>query len=487
MLNFENAGFSGDFKKDLDLIEATFKNDAMFRKRVISPCGRKIAFLFFEGMAEAMKVEEFLIKPAIKAGEIPASADNDFLIGRVFYAGGIKCEKTFAQAVNSMQSGDTLIISEFGPPLVCDTKGFRTRGIEEPGAERVLQGPREGFDEVANLNVAMIRRKLKTPDLTVEKLILGRRTKTEIYICFLDSLVNKTALSTLKNRLIKIDIDGILDSNYITELIRDGKSSVFKTVGTTERPDIVAARLLEGRIAVVVDGTPMVLTVPYLFVENFQSDEDYYVNYLVGSVGRMIRYLCFFLSTSVPAIFVALTTYHIGLLPTSFILSLESLRSGVPFSSVTECFMLIVIFEILREAGTRTPQGLGSALSIVGGLVVGQAAVEAKIISAPMLITVALAGVAELMIPRLKGGIFYLRIALVLAASVLGLIGIMTVSAAVMLSILSQSSMGVDYTVTMRNLSLSGIKDTVVRAPWTLMKRRPQITENRIRQGDNDE
>ncbi|MBR3300273.1 MAG: spore germination protein [Clostridia bacterium] len=477
-----SADFSGDFERDFGMLTETLKNDAMFRKRVLKIAGKRIAVAFFEGMADAMKVEEFLIKPLITAKDIPETADNGYLCEKVFFASGIEKVFSFSQGISGMQSGDTLIISEFGGAMISDTKGFRARGIEEPGAERVLQGPREGFDEVGNLNVAMIRRKLKTKDLFVEKMKFGRRTETEVYICYLDSLVNKNALDTLKTRLSTVDIDGVLDSNYLTELIRDGKHSLFKTVGATERPDVAAARLLEGRIAVIVDGTPMVLTVPYLFGENFQSDEDYYVNFFVGSIGRFIRYLCFFLSTSIPAIFIALTTYHIGLLPTPFMLSLAELRSGVPFSSVTECLVLIIVFEILREAGTRTPQGLGSALSIVGGLVVGQAAVEAKIISAPMLIAVALAGVAELMIPRLKGAILYLRISFTLAASLMGLVGYMMLASAALVSVLGRSSMGVDYTVTLRNISLSGLKDTLIRAPWTFMKTRPMITKDIIRQ-----
>lgn len=487
MNSFDISSFSGDYNADFSLIKDKFRNDAMLRQRVLKVGERKVAVLFFEGMADPVKVEEFLIKPLILAKNIPENADVEYLENRIFYASGLQKNISLSAATECMQGGDTLIISEFGAPMLCDTKGFPTRSIEEPGAERVLQGPREGFDEAAVLNLALIRRKIKTADFYVEKMTVGRRTATEVYICYLDSLANRQALTVLKRRLEKIDIDGVLDSNYITEIIRDGKFSLFKTVGTTERPDVVAARLLEGRIAVVVDGTPMVLTLPYLFGENFQSDEDYYVNFFVGSVGRMIRYLCFFLSTSIPAIFVALTTYHIGLLPTPFMLSLAELRSGVPFSSVTECLLLIIVFEILREAGSRTPQGLGSALSIVGGLVVGQAAVEAKIISAPMLIAVALAGVTELMIPRLKGAIFYLRIVFMLAASFMGLVGYMLASAVVVISVLDQKSVGVDYTVSMRNFSLSGIKDTVFRAPWGFMKTRPQITKNRIRQREKDD
>ena len=486
MENLKFMEMTGDFDFDLKNFCGIFSFDAMLRKRVLTvgKSDKKIAFLFFEGMADALKVEEFLVKPCIMAESIPQNADNEYLENNVFYAAGIEKSNGIYDILSAIQNGDTVIISQFGAPLICDTKGFRMRGIEEPGAERVLQGPREGFDETANLNIAMIRRKLKTADFYVEQTTLGRRTGTEIYLCYLNSLVNKEALKILKMRLKKIDIDGVLDSNYLTELIRDGKHSLFKTVGTTERPDVVAARLLEGRIAVLVDGTPMVLTVPYLFSENFQSDEDYYVNYFIGSIGRAIRYLCFFLSTSIPAIFVALTTYHIGLLPTPFMLSLAELRSGVPFSSITECLILIIIFEILREAGSRTPQGLGYALSIVGGLVVGQAAVEAKIISAPMLIAVALAGVAELMIPRLKGAIFYLRLLFTVAASLLGLIGYVALVTMVILSVLSQKSMGVDYTVSLKNLSFSGLKDTVVRAPWTFMKYRPQFNKNKIRKGN---
>jgi spore germination protein KA len=330
----------------------------------------------------------------------------------------------------------------------------------------------------------MIRRRLPTPDLCVETATIGRRTDTFVFICYLDSLVNKKVLKELKRRLKKIDIDGVLDSNYISELITNAPFSPLKTIGSTERPDIVAARLLEGRVAVMVDGTPVVLTLPYLFSENFQSDDDYYLNFLVASVGRILRYLCFFLALSVPAIYLALITVHKSLLPTSLAISISGARNGVPFPSVIEALLLIGIFEILRETGLRMPQNVGHALSIVGGLVIGQAAVEAKLVSAPMLIIIALSGIAGLMLPRLKGIISYGRVILVLLAHIWGLFGYLTGLCALLILIFSLNSFGIDYTSSLKQIDFQSFKDTLIRAPWRNMINRPVgISKNRIRKG----
>ncbi|MBR4100073.1 MAG: spore germination protein [Clostridia bacterium] len=267
------------------------------------------------------------------------------------------------------------------------------------------------------------------------------------------------------------------------EQIRDRKRSFFKTSGSTERPDVVAARLLEGRIAIVVDGTPMVATVPYLFSENFQSDEDYYQSFLLSSAERLLRYFCFFLSISIPAVFIALSTFHRQLLPTPFAITVMQLRGGVPFTPVSECVVMILVFEILKEAGIRMSQNLGHALSIVGGLVVGQAAVEARIISSPILIAVALSGIAGLMLPRLKTAVFYLRIAFVFLSAILGLYGYFAGLVFLMLHIFSLSSFATDYTVSLKKANLQSLKDTVFRAPWGDMRHRPDFNRNLVRKG----
>ena len=225
----------------------------------------------------------------------------------------------------------------------------------------------------------------------------------------------------------------------------------------------------------------MVITLPYLFSENFQSDEDYYLSYFAASAGRVLRYLCFFLSVSIPAIFIAAATFHKELLPTSLALSVTQLRGGVPFPPFAECLLLILVFEILKETGVRMPQSLGHALSIVGGLVVGQAAVEARIISAPMLIVVALSGIAGLMVPRLKGAVFYLRLLFVVLSALFGLYGYIAGITLTLIHILDMRSFGTSCTVSLSKADFQSLKDTVWRAPWFTMRTRPLFNSNIIR------
>lgn len=484
--DYENIYLSGNLEEDILLFRNIFKKDAILRiKRLKIQNEREFeaALVYMDGMIDAEQLNESVIRPLLTVDFKSDSELADYVSDQILFVRDVKKKSELSCLLEGMLYGETVILLEGSPTaLLVDCKGWRTRGIKEPEDERVLQGPREGFDEAAMLNLAMLRRKLQTPDLAVELLRVGRRSNTIVFICYLDSLADSRTVEKVKSRIKKIDIDGILDSNYITELIRDEKYSLFKTSGSTERPDIVAARLLEGRIAIMVDGSPVVVTIPYLFSENFQSDEDYYLNFYVSSVGRVLRYLCFFLSISLPAIFIAISTFHRELLPTSLAIAVAELRGGVPFPPLTECLILILVFEILKETGVRMPQSLGHALSIVGGLVVGQAAVEAKIISTPMLIVIALSGIAGLMIPRLKGAVIYLRVGLVILSALFGLFGYITGITIVIMHIISLTSFGVDYTLSLRKANFQSLKDTVIRSPWPFMKTRPRFNSNKVRQ-----
>ena len=484
---YSGKKLTGNIDKDLSLFGDIFKNDAVFRKRRICPEGCRVGFavMFFDGMVNSERLSDDIVRPLTnlrfnQAGNITAH----YICEKVLFASEVSYKTDVGEMLSEMLYGDTVVLIEGSTTaLTVNTKGFAVRSVEEPMDERVTQGPREGFLESAMVNLSLIRRKLVTPDLCIETLKTGVRSGTSVYVCYLDSLIDKSILFRLKERLEKINIDGVLDSNYITEYIRDSKRSIFKTVGTTERPDIVAARLLEGRIAVVVEGTPMVLTLPYLFSENFQSDEDYYLSYIVSSVRRFLRYVCFVAAVCVPAVFIALTTFHIELMPTHFAVSVAELRMGVPVSSVGECLLLVVVFEVLKEAGVRMSQSLGHALSIVGGLVVGQAAVQAKIISAPMLIAVAFSGICGLMVPRLKTSVLYIRVASVMVCALLGLYGFMALGSLVVIHVLNLKSFGVDYTVSLGNIGFQSLKDTVVRAPWPKMLTRPFFNKDLKRAG----
>ncbi len=490
--DYKNSYISGNLQDDITLYKKIFEKDSVLRIREIRTTGAlnvACALVYIDGMVDSDRLDESVIRPLITVNVQNTSGETaDYIEKQVLFSRDSKTENNVAKTLEGILYGETLLLIDGSKDAVMiDAKGWRTRGISEPSDERILQGPREGFEEAALLNLAMIRRKLQTPDFCNEMVRVGRRTATMVFICYLGSLADSKTVAEIKRRISKIDIDGILDSNYITEQIRDGKYSVFKTTGTTERPDVAAARLLEGRIAIVVDGTPVVVTVPYLFSENFQSDEDYYLNFLVASFGRVLRYLCFFLSISIPAIFISLSTYHTELMPTTLAIAVEQMRGGVPFSEFTECLILILVFEILKETGVRMPQSLGHALSIVGGLVVGQAAVEARIISTPMLIVIALSGIAGLMIPKLKGAVFYLRFILVFLSSLFGLCGYLAAMTVIIMHIISLTSFGTDYTVSLRKADFQSLKDTVWRADWRKMRKRPEFNRNIIRQATDKE
>ena len=487
--NYQGQRLSGRISEDLQMIKKIFLRDAILRVRSFHVGGslnRDCAAIYFDGMVNSSLINESVIRPLIDIGlfGLRAKVNGDvahMILDSVLYSNEISLTDDVSEMLRGVMYGDTLLLIDGSHnALVINTKGWERRSVSEPQDERILEGPREGFCESAMTNLSLIRRKLQTPDLCIELIRVGRRTDTKVFLCYLGSLTPKRLIKEVRRRIEKLDTDGIVDSNYLAELTSARRYSIFRASGSTERPDIVAARLLEGRAALIVDGSPMALTFPYLFAENFQSDEDYYQNFLTASVGRLLRYLCFFISICLPAVYVALTVFHRRLLPTAFLISLSSATEGVPFSSVTECVALIIIFEILKEAGVRTEQSLGTALSIVGGLVVGQAAVEAKLVSAPMLIIVALSGVGGLMIPRLRAAVFYLRLGFVLLAALLGLYGFFLGVAFLSVSILSMRSYGFDAT------PLTDSPDGIFRAPLWKMRRRPPLTEDRIRMNYSD-
>jgi len=486
ILDYSNIFLSGNLENDILIFKQIFKKDSTLRFKQIKVRKKEnldCVLVYLDGMVDSMQLNEGITEPLITVeSQNECTSKAEYIEKQLLFARDVKRKTVVGDMVQGIMYGEVLMLIDTSlEALMIDAKGFKTRGISEPQDERVLQGPREGFEEAALLNLAMIRRKLQTPDLCSEMLRVGRRSGTMVYICYLGSLADTAKVTQLKKRIEKIDIDGILDSNYIAENVRDHKHSLFKTCGSTERPDVVVAKLLEGRIAVVVDGTPMVLTFPYLFSENFQSDEDYYQNFLIASVGRFLRYISFFLAISIPAIFIAISSFHRELLPTGLAISVAALRGGVPFAPLTECLIMIFVFEILKETGVRMPQSLGHALSIVGGLVVGQAAVDARIISTPMLIVIALSGIAGLMIPRLKSAVFYLRLGFVFAAALFGLFGYLVVVTVTVMHIISLDSLGVDYTVSLRRSNFQSLKDTLWRSPWNKMVKRPFFNKNIIR------
>ncbi|PIC87098.1 spore germination protein [Sporosarcina sp. P20a] len=395
----------------------------------------------------------------------------------------------FDDLFTSLLSGDTiLLIDGHSEGLVIGNKHWVERGITEPASQTVVRGPREGFSENLRVNTALVRRKLKDPNLWMESKVIGTRTKTNVAIMYINGVANDKIVNEVRLRLDRIDIDGILESGNIEGFIEDSTYSPFPTVFNTERPDTVAAALLEGRIAILVDGTPFVLIVPALFVQFFQSPEDYYVHTGIGSLIRALRFLSFVIALLVPAFFIAITTFHQSMLPPALLISLAAQREGVPFPTFIEALIMEITFEILREAGIRMPRSIGSAMSIVGAFVIGTAAVEAGIISAAMVIVVSITAISSFVSPtyNLAISVRILRFGFMALAASFGLYGIAIGLVALILHLCSLRSFGIPYMSPLAPFNVSDQKDTLIVVPIWKMFTRPRLINqtNKVRQQD---
>lgn len=466
---FEKKELFSTLSKNVCYFQKIFKDDAMFRVRFIE---KKGCLLFMDGMVNNQLITEAIVKPLI----LNETEEKIF-------ANEVTKTKNVKEMLSALLYGDSVLLLENSKTaLVLGTKGWRTRGISEPQNEQIAEGPREGFDEAVMFNAAMLRRKIATPDLCIKSVNIGRKTDTKVFVFYLHSLVNKKTLQKVLCQLKKIDIDAVLDTNYLNELINPNRFSLFKTAGSTERPDIVAARILEGRIAVMADGSPVALTIPYIYCENFQSDEDYYTNYTVAVIGRVIRYFCFWLSITLPALYITLINYHPEFLPLRLLCAISFSRASVPFSSFFEMFLLVFVFEVLKETGARMLQNQGGALSIVGGLVIGQAAVEAKFVSAPAVIIGALCAVAGICVPRLRGAVFYFKLLFLALSSFFGLFGFFVGVTVFYVHLFTLKSFGVYYTAPSLIFKNQSVKDTFWRAPFfEMFTRPPYFTKNQTR------
>ncbi|HEX9060344.1 MAG TPA: spore germination protein [Clostridia bacterium] len=486
--NYSGCKLTGILEENIKTIKDIFSDDdtlaiRQFENRENSKI--KCCIIFAEGMVNNEIVNENVIKPIMLCNSLDyKSISADSIMSNVIMSNSIKKVEEVNGLINSILSGDTVLLIEGkADALLISSKGWQTRSITEPQAEKTIRGPREGFTESLMMNLSMIRRRLLTPNLKFKYSVIGRQSNTKICLCYLKGIANEQILRELVERLNKIDIDGVLDTGYIQEFIKDSPFSPFKTIGSTERPDVAAAKLLEGRILIIMDGTPFVLTLPFIFLEYFQTSEDYFDYFYFGSMNRILRIICFVISTSLPAIFVALTTFHQEMIPTPLIMSISAARQGIPFPTVIEALVLLAAFEILRETGTRVPTQIGQALSIVGALVLGQAAVEARFVSAPMVIIVALTGITGLAVPRLKDAAIIFRIIFLLFASILGLYGYIFGVMGLLIHLFELRSFGVPYMLTLMTFSTEDLKDTAVRVPWIYMRYRPRFIAkgNRIR------
>lgn len=454
---------------DLVVKKTTFKN-------------KELLVCYLDTLIDEKKVDESIIKPINTNKNSNITTDKDiitFLSEDIINISVFNLLDDFNKSIDLILEGYALLfIDGYSRCIALESKGYKGRNIEEPKSEAVIKGPREGFTENINTNLGLLRRKIKSSKLNLESYSIGNETKTKIVITYMKGLASNTILSQLRKKLNSIDIDGILESNYIEELIEDNKYSLFPTIGHTEKPDIVAAKLLEGRFAIFCDGTPFVLTLPYLFVEALQSGDDYYTRYYFSSYIRIIRIAAFIVTLTLPGIYVALTCFNIKSIPIELLLSIKNASEGIPFSPFFEALFMIVIFEFLREAAIRMPRTLGQAVSIVGALVLGDAAAKAGFVSNSMLIITALTAITSFIVPNFNQSVALIRIAILIAANIFGLLGVFVSIVILVVHITSLKSVDVPFMYPFAPLDVSGLKDTILRVPFWKMSKRPKFLIN---------
>ncbi|WP_178022461.1 spore germination protein [uncultured Paenibacillus sp.] len=403
-------------------------------------------------------------------------------------AGSVQQVGTLDKMLAGILSGAAAVLVDgIEGALIVSIGGGARRSVEEPSSQTVIRGPKEGFTEDLSTNISLIRRKIRSPHLRFESRTIGSYTQTKIAVAHIQGIVNPVVVDEVLKRLDAIDTDSILDSGYIEEFIQDRSFTPFPTILNTERPDAVAGSLLEGQVTILVDGSPFVLICPVTFFKFFLSSEDYYQRYDISSFLRNIRLFSFLVALLLPSFYIAVTTFHPEMLPTTMLISLAAQREGTPLPALLEAMLMEITFEVIREAGVRMPRVVGPAISIVGALVLGQAAVQAGLVSAAMVIIVSFTAIANFVIPTfgMSGAVRLIRFGLMLLAGSFGLFGIISGLIPLLMHLVSLSSFGVPYFLPLAPLSFRNMKDVFIRVPWPKMNTRPSYIEleNKTRQG----
>ncbi|WP_310877332.1 spore germination protein [Priestia megaterium] len=441
----------------------------------------KAAVIHLDGLADENIINENIMTPLIQwfkeSNQVVTVEEIEEQIPRMLTVSQLTIKENWHEFVSAVLTGDTVILMNGSSKIfIGNTKKLQSRAVTEPTSQTVVRGPKDSFTENLRTNTSLIRARIQDSNLRLDSMKIGSVTHTDIGIMYIQGNADERIVEEIKERLKGIEVDGILESNYIEEFIRDDRTTIFPLLLNTERPDAVVGNLLEGRIAIIVQGTPFVLIAPAIFSQFFQSPEDYYQNYYIASFLRILRFGSFFLSMYASAIYLALITHHQGLIPNTLMVSLMAQRERVPFPAIVEILVMELAFEMLREAGIRMPRAIGPAVSIVGALILGQAAVEAGFVSAAVVIIVAISAISNFTLPStsIVNAARGFRFILILISAFIGLYGILLMTLCIWLHISSLRSFGVPYFSPFAPFDFKEQKDTLARFSLPSLLRKQQ-------------
>ncbi len=476
VINTTFMQISKDLKTNFTALEKALKSeDISFLELKIAD--KNALLVFVNDLVNKESVGELILRPLSNLEQV--SEESLFAC---FYSPEKKAVTDLKEVINEILLGNALLFCDgVDKGFSFGLKFFEKRAITEPPTSTVIKGPREGFVESLPVNISLMRRRLKTPHLKFENVTVGKYSKTPVCLCYLDGIADVSLIEKLKKKLNEINIDAVLDSSYISKFLSKKKISLFKQVGNTEKPDILAGKILEGRVAIFVDGSPIALTVPYLLIEDFQSASDYYNSSYSATTARVIRLISVIFALFLPAFFVAAELFHLQLIPLSFLLTIVNSIKGIPLSPSYEMFFTLLIFEILNEASVRMPKYVGMVVSIVGGLVLGETAVTAGIISAPTLMIVALSGICLYTVPELEQTFSIMRILFLLVAGCAGAYGLLLAVAITFVYLVTFEAFGTPLCAPFSPLIPKDLKDGVRKGFLLEQQDRPYSIKNKNR------
>lgn len=495
--NIQKTNIDADIKKNEQILKNIFKdaNDIVFRNINAGNEEKiKMLIIYVDGMTTKEAISEYAIEGLMRGLDISKLEKNpgpelQAAIAKAnISVSEVKALLTIEECIDKILSGETvLLIDSCSKGIMLSSRGWPMRSIQEPASETLIRGARDGFNETMKVNITLIRRRIRDPELKVKYTQLGSRSKTDIAIIYLDDKVNKEVLKTVEKRLNNIDIEAILESSYIEEMIEDDTYSPFPQVENTERPDAAASAILEGRVVIAVDNTPSVLIAPAILVSFMQSSEDYYERWLPSCMVRIIRYLALPIILLMPALYVAVAEFHPNLMPTELALYVAASRANVPFPPYFEALIMEIIIELIREASLRITSPVGSTIGLVGGLVIGQSSVEAGLITPLAVIIVALTAIASFAIPSYNFGtsLRLIRFGFIILSAIMGLFGIAIGLCILIIHLCTLKSFGIPYMTPFSNFveNKRDLWDTLVRHRIKNMVHKPNYLREEKEKG----
>ena len=474
-------------QQNLEYIKNEFgQSNELLVKEITAP-KTKCAVIYFLGLTDTEGLNRFVIDPILEYQEKLDPKNVQTRIPLSEMEEETDDDKIFSALLKGKA---VLIIDGYKEVIILGLDKFKERTITEPPTSTVLKGPRAGFVENLKTNLAILRKILATPKLRTSSTTVGKHTQTTVTVVYIDGIADNRIVDTVKKKISAINIDGILDSHYISQFLEERQHSMFKQIGNSEKPDIVAGKLLEGRVAVLVDGSPIVLTVPFIYIEDVQSSEDYYNNNKRASFVRWIRLFSIFISVLSPALYIAIILHHYKAIPLKFLITIINTTKGLPLTPFAEILFVLLLFEILYEASLRMPKYLGMALSIVGALILGDTAVKAGLISPPAVMIVAISGLCIYCVPDQAPQLYLLRLLFTFAGGALGIFGITALGIFLLMYLSDFDSYGGAYFAPIAPLIKDDLKDTIMRTHISQMTKRPQSInkqhKNKIRQGKKE-